>query len=489
MLVVLTVAGATIGPESVAATTTAKRHEVYFAGQSGWGSEMSSPPPAAPPMGDRYAFGASGGGATATAPPSVVDQTRAAVVESSNALREGVEAGIQAANRQLYQGNEQVMDTARSAGQELTNQFQGWAGTTLQQSGVSAPSPTVTSPTTTTGRSQVSNPFAKAAPAASSTPAPAASSRSGISPPPWIGSDMATTDSPTATMVGGPPAVNRAPAQTDNGWTSVRSSAPPPRLAVPQLTNTQVATTSQTSAAGTAALQPLIGEGGPNFPVTNNATQPADRSLLTSPPPTAPTSQQPPAAATDIWDYGWNAKASSQSTQATIGNRYETAGISAGSDAAFDRDFTKAQQPMVRINSPQPTAQSSASQSPTTLGVSAFDKIGWPENPAVQANGAVVSRDAAAGGPMAGRVSPPPAMGSIGTAGMPQNPVQFGDSPALPASNPDQVPWMPLVVVSLALAGSIGANLFLGWSYVDARQKYRTLVQKTANRFRRAVSA
>jgi hypothetical protein len=43
--------------------------------------------------------------------------------------------------------------------------------------------------------------------------------------------------------------------------------------------------------------------------------------------------------------------------------------------------------------------------------------------------------------------------------------------------------------VSLALAGSLGANLFLGWSYLDARQRYHSLVRKTADKFRRAVAA
>jgi hypothetical protein len=36
--------------------------------------------------------------------------------------------------------------------------------------------------------------------------------------------------------------------------------------------------------------------------------------------------------------------------------------------------------------------------------------------------------------------------------------------------------------------GSLSANLFLGWSYVDARHKYRTLVRKTADKFRRAAA-
>jgi hypothetical protein len=63
-----------------------------------------------------------------------------------------------------------------------------------------------------------------------------------------------------------------------------------------------------------------------------------------------------------------------------------------------------------------------------------------------------------------------------------------GTQPAtIPAS--EQPPWLPLLIVSLSLVGSLSANLFLGWSYLDARQKYRSLVRKTADTFRRAASA
>jgi hypothetical protein len=48
---------------------------------------------------------------------------------------------------------------------------------------------------------------------------------------------------------------------------------------------------------------------------------------------------------------------------------------------------------------------------------------------------------------------------------------------------------MPMLLVSLSLAGSLGANLFLGFSYLDARQKYASLVRKTANSLRRSASA
>jgi hypothetical protein len=70
----------------------------------------------------------------------------------------------------------------------------------------------------------------------------------------------------------------------------------------------------------------------------------------------------------------------------------------------------------------------------------------------------------------------------------PNGPTTAGSSSTAPARNTEQRPWLPLLVVSLSLMGSLSANLFLGWSYLDARQKYRSLVRKTADTFRR-VSA
>jgi hypothetical protein len=49
----------------------------------------------------------------------------------------------------------------------------------------------------------------------------------------------------------------------------------------------------------------------------------------------------------------------------------------------------------------------------------------------------------------------------------------------------DEVPWKPLLAVSLALAGSVGANFFLGMSYADARRRYRSLVAKTTYAFQK----
>ena len=46
-----------------------------------------------------------------------------------------------------------------------------------------------------------------------------------------------------------------------------------------------------------------------------------------------------------------------------------------------------------------------------------------------------------------------------------------------------------MIVAVLSLAGSLAGNLFLGMSYLDARQKYQTLARKTAETFRRVTAA
>jgi hypothetical protein len=46
--------------------------------------------------------------------------------------------------------------------------------------------------------------------------------------------------------------------------------------------------------------------------------------------------------------------------------------------------------------------------------------------------------------------------------------------------------WVLLVLV---LAASLAGNFYLGASYLDARQKYQSLVRKTAETFRRVKAA
>jgi hypothetical protein len=261
------------------------------------------------------------------------------------------------------------------------------------------------------------------------------------------------------------------------------------------------------TSAGTAPVQPLAGKGGPNFPATITSNPPRDHSVLV---PQGQSSQQPAAATTaaDNWDFGWDAKAASPPDRpATIGNRYDSAAIPAVPNGTSAQNFAAQPQPgnqpaapTITQNQPS-TTQAQSAPPATTFGIGAWDKDGWPDTPAVPQTATLAARDPAASATaIVGSAGSQPPPGSTVPAAMPLNganigmPVngtasQPGTAPTLPGSTADEVPWMPLVVVSLALAGSIGANLFLGWSYVDARQKYRTLVQKTASKFRRAVAA
>ncbi len=85
----------------------------------------------------------------------------------------------------------------------------------------------------------------------------------------------------------------------------------------------------------------------------------------------------------------------------------------------------------------------------------------------------------AAGQPAAGQ----PATGNMATYGYGNQAMAINGQ----QSGPDQLPWLPLLVVSLCLAGSFGENLYLGWSYADARYRYHLLVRKSSESFHRAT--
>jgi hypothetical protein len=67
------------------------------------------------------------------------------------------------------------------------------------------------------------------------------------------------------------------------------------------------------------------------------------------------------------------------------------------------------------------------------------------------------------------------------------NPGQYRDTPRFqpaglnptgPPTLPPQQNWIPLVMTGIGLMGSLGANLFLGFSYLDVRYKYLSAIRR-----------
>jgi hypothetical protein len=511
ILCVLATVGATNSLQGADATASRPvHHTAYFAGQAGWESNTSTPPAAAAiSRYDRYAAPQG-----VQPPPSVIDRGRTAVVETGNALRDGVEAGFEAADREFQNGTEQAMDSARNAGQDLANQFKGWAGTQSDTApsaatnyqnnshdlqplvGTSQQPPTVTAPRTTSTRGQISNPFAPAAPAATTTNT---KSRTGVAPPPsWAGAGSSNTDFDTE-FNDVPPLPRVADLGTrasrpDGGWTSISSTTVPPSMSVPQLSNTsrsnsQAAsspfnTTPVAAAPPAASTRSEAVTTGPGFPATITANPSNDHSLLSGTTAGSRTSSQaPPPVSEEDFQIGWGDTPAKSPQQATIGGRYNNAAAQAPPTNASPGAATITKSP----STAQAARQPETSQPVGTPGFDPFENKDFfgdagQTAPPPASNAASTQAAASPANPAMQPPPAPPATGQTATT-------LTTAAPTTPAAAGTEPPWMPLLVVSLSLAGSIGANLFLGWSYMDARQKYRHLVQKTANKFRRAVSA
>ena len=453
----------------------------YFAGQPAWTPDRYNgdgvAPAAATATNDRYGPPPELSNRSAVSPPpSILDRAQTAVAETGSTLRDGVEAGIQAANEQLSRSGEQVRDSAVNAGQQFGQRLQEFASDPQRQLEATGNDLQNAAQQTlgTVGNQlqQVTNPFATAGP---QQPSATNRTQGNVAPPPWPldgsmtaprWSDESKTAGQTASSPTAP--ATFAPARTPTGWTSINPNVAGPPTVVPQL-----ATAPRTSSTATA--RNTATDGGPAFPNSPGITRQPIHSVLAD--PSAPGGSQTPA---DDWA-GWNNTAGT--TQATIGRA-----INVDSNT---RETTTRGSELVAVQPRDTQQQQFQPQQPQEPSNNWSDS--W-------ADGDLWSQPQQSSPTYTMAQSPPPlpattgsqqatttAQGSISTPG--SSPIDAGNPASPTTSRMEQPPWLPLLIVSLSLMGSLSANLFLGWSYMDARQKYRSLAQKTADAFRRTKPA
>jgi hypothetical protein len=446
----------------------------YFAGQAGWTPDRYGPiEPAGATSGQRYPPPSLSSSSQVGPPPSIVDRAQAAVTETGSTLRDGVEAGIRAANDQLSRGGEELLDATRDAGQEFGQQLRDLtypSSRELQTTGNNLRDATERTIGAAGNRlQQVSNPFVTATEAPTTAPA----TRVGVAPPPWTDSSAnSAASSPGRSTVANGASPGQTAAQAGGstassaGWTSIGTTVAAPPLIIPPMS-----TTVRTGNARPFQTSPAAVEG-PQFPDTPSTRREAIHSPLTDPAQQASTK-----TSKDEWSTGWGTGPSTP--QVSINRAGNTPSIT---DSEHNPDLVRVQP----ADTPQRNGEQSTSrfedlwdnasiwaqsaQAPPTSATQSNGVSNLPTNAAAQisSNNTSNSQPATNSTPLA----------EVVTAGHPSPSVQRADEP----------PWLPLLLVSLSLMGSLSANLFLGWSYMDARQKYRSLVRKTADRFRRAAA-
>jgi hypothetical protein len=409
----------------------AVNHTAYFAGQ-GTGA------PAGSSAYDRYANQPIGPVSGVSPPPSVLERAQTAVTETGTTLRDGIEAGIQAANEQLSQTSDEVLDSTRNASQQFGQQLQDLASNPAQQ--IETASNNLRSSAEqafdAVGNQfqQVTNPFTNV----QTQPAASMPTQSGVSPPPGYTPAVAQGVH-DAGQVGGTAAV-----RTPTGWTSIGSNVAAPPLIVPQM-----ATAANRDAANSTRV---ASSDGPGFP---------------------PASQQGSDAARSWANNGGMVNGNAPPT---IG------GVGAPAIRRDGSDSSLATEQPFRTSAPD--SQRSASQP-----IDPWNGIDpWAQQRQANAGGLGSQNTAGTMGhnmqSQTGNLASQSNVGSNGN-GSTRPPADTG----VTSHAEQQPPWIPFVIVCLTLVGSLSANLFLGWSYLDARQRYRSLVRKTAETFRRVATS
>ncbi|HEY3394404.1 MAG TPA: hypothetical protein VGK58_16945 [Lacipirellulaceae bacterium] len=469
-----------VGSGELPRETVAVNRTAYFAGQPEWTPDRYGPiEPAAATRGERYPPPSLPASSQVSPPPSVLDRAQTAVTETSNTLRDGVEAGIRAANQELSRGGDELLDASREAGQEFGQELQKWTNDPareLQETGNNVRAATERTLGTVGNRlQQVTNPFVTTAPPSTTTRG--AAPRGGVAPPPW--EDRAAQSAPrwsdAAAGAGDAPASQsiapvRTATRTSTGWTSIGTTVASPPLIIPSLSTTARQTDTRPAAASQAAND------GPLFPEESQPRRDTIHSPLSD-----PAQQSAGRGAADDWSTNWGSGPSTPQVSINrAGNRPPNTAADRNSDlvavepAGTRQDRQTEERPASRFQDVWDNAANwgQPTQSAPAIGAAPNRTADSPANASPQ-------------GPANN-----PAIATAGTNGtQPASVPPVVTQPPASVQRGDEPPWLPLLLVSLSLMGSLSANLFLGWSYMDARQKYRTLVRKTADKFRRAAAA
>jgi hypothetical protein len=420
-------------------------HTANFQSDDGWSGDQYAPTTGGTRQYDQR--GASIGVEpirTAQNDPWTIDSVKQSATDAGNSLRDSFNSGLQQTNQQISDGTQKLINSAQQSGSEFGQQLQdmtGFGGT------ISTPQ------------------------AASAT---SRSSQSSWPAPPPLASPQGI--SPSATS-----------AATSPGWSSIKPELAPPRLPTPSIPNvTRMASNTPSSRSA-----------GPSFPPPPAASNQPLHSVLADPATSNSNSGNQDWAS--VW--GTSSTPSSSASGSDVGVGMVPVTPRAGGSfpapptqtATVDPDAARWAWPSPTSSATAITANSNPGAAPvddrykTASSSSSNAASEWANFPPQQNNSVNHSPSNHAAAQSPSQVTP---------ASILKHPLDIGQPPEIgvqqlanqqPGPRPEEVPWKPLLAVSLALAGSLGANLFLGWSYAESRHRYLALVAKTTHSFQKAA--
>ncbi len=391
-------------------------------------------------------------------------------------------------------GGQQFSPAATSTSQ----QPQSWSNGAPQQSRSAAKSAR-SATQQTLGAPSYSSPSSNSFATPATAPATGSTALGGSAPPPWPTNSTAptTTAAPSwsdsltpAAPVDHSVLTTPTTIQPSNGWSAIGTSIAAPPLLVPQLpaSNTSFAPISTT---------PI--DSGPTLTTDSYRGQQSTQS------PSGYSSQQPTttapvrtASAGDDWATSWDGNPSNNSAAPVGRNANSSPRSGPNRDSSFGPSQPVATNPQEtgRMTGGQPTdswndnSWSRNSQSPpggpsASISASKPAVFGPANNsgPGIQQPANSSPYGPSTAGSNANNF---PSVGANPNGQQPPmvntstRPIQAGTS-----ATGEPQPWVTFVLVMLSLVGSLAGNLYLGWSYLDARQKYQALVRRTADTFRR----